>query len=100
MMNPKEKVPIIPPNADNDPIHDNCSFVSGPDFSGDSSDKSTIVAGAIQPFITPWLMKIIFAVDEKFYFWLSIGKFTAKIFSPFEIYRQQLLDTDDPSSEI
>lgn len=37
--NPKLNVPMMPPNALIDPIHDNCSLVKGPVFNGVSSDN-------------------------------------------------------------
>lgn len=47
--NPKINVPKIPASAEIDPIHDNCSFVSGPVFNGVFSDKSIGNAGDSQP---------------------------------------------------
>lgn len=64
IMNPKMNVLIIAARELIDPIHDSCSFVSGPVLSGVFSDKSVGKTGDNQPFMLPWPRKIMFAVHQ------------------------------------
>lgn len=58
-------VPKMPERAEIDPIHDICSLLSGPESSGVFSDMRIAIDGDSQPFIVPWPMKIIFAINDE-----------------------------------
>lgn len=80
----------VPPNAPIeliDPIQESCSYVNGPVFSGESSDRSVGIEGDIHPNNNPWPSEIILAkkmneishlrsLEKKFeIFWISSLKF-------------------------